>query len=418
MSFLEPTPADAARRAGLQRMRLVALSLLVLAAAVYLVTLRAEAYGAWGYVNAAAGAAMVGALADWFAVTALFRHPLGIPIPHTALVPKRKAELGRSLQDFVAQHFLTEEVVRERFLAAQVPLRFGHWLADPAHRRRAMTEIVRVGRTALHRIREDEVRAFVEDVLLPRLVREPVSPMAGDLLDAVVSDHAHQGLVDLAVGEIRDWLVENPQAFAVIVNERVPWWTPAWVDEKVVTWTYDQALRWLADIRADPHHPTRQALDALLLRLAADLQHDPEVQARAESLKARLLSHPQVGDTALSLWRSVRASLLSAMDDEDSGLYVRMDGWLAEAGEHLVADPALRARLESDLGDALAFMVTTYGDELATVISHTIDQWDGRAASERIELHVGRDLQFIRINGTVVGALAGLVIHAVGHLVR
>lgn len=416
MSFLEPTPADAARRAGLRRMRLVALSLLVVAAVIYLVTLRATPYSGWGYVNSAAGAAMVGALADWFAVTAIFRHPLGVPIPHTALVPKRKAELGRSLQDFVAQHFLTEEVVRERLLAAQVPLRFGVWLGEPEHRARAMTEIVRVARAALGRVREDEVRAFVEDVLLPRLVREPVAPVVGDLLDAVVADKAHRGLVDLVAGEIHEWLTDNPQVFATVVGERVPWWTPAWIDDRVIAWTYQQALAWLHDIRVDPAHPTRRAVDGLLLRLAADLQKDPEVQERAEALKARLLSHPQVGDTAVSLWRTLRGSLLAAMDDPSSGLWSRGDGWLAEMGSTLVTDEVWRARLESDLSDAVAFMVRTYGDELAAVISYTVDQWDGEAASERIELLAGRDLQFIRINGTVVGALAGVVIHLVGHL--
>jgi uncharacterized membrane-anchored protein YjiN (DUF445 family) len=399
-------------------MRLVAVTLLLAAAVVYLATLRAPAYGLWGYVNAGAGAAMVGALADWFAVTAIFRHPLGVPIPHTALVPKRKAELGRSLQDFVAQHFLTEEVVRGRLLAAEVPLRLGVWLGDAEHRTRAMTEIVRVARAAVGRVREDEVRAFVEDVLLPRLVREPVSPIAGDLLDAVVADHAHQGLVDLVAGEVHEWLSDNPKVFAALISDRAPWWTPAWVDEKVITWTYQQALAWLQDIRLDPQHPTRQALDALLLRLAHDLQHDEEVMARAESLKARLLQHPQVGDTAVSLWRSLRTSLLAAMDDPTSALYGRLDRWLGELGSRLVSDASLRSRLDSDLGDAVSFMVTTYGDELATVISHTIDQWDGDAASERIELLVGRDLQFIRVNGTVVGALAGLAIHAIGALVR
>ncbi len=178
-------------------------------------------------------------------------------------------------------------------------------------------------------------------------------------------------------------------------------------------WTYQQAIAWVRDMRADPEHRARVALDQLLTKLAEDLHDNPEVQARAEALKERVLSHPQVGETVLSLWSSVRTSLLAALGDRDSSLWQRGDAWLMEASAMLLHDEATRARLEGHLGDLVAFFVTTYGDELANVISHTVDRWDADEASERIELFVGRDLQFIRINGTIVGALAGLVIHAI-----
>ncbi len=416
MSFMDVSPADARRRSGLRRMRVVATSLLALAAVVYAATLPV-ADGGWGYVNTAAEAAMVGALADWFAVTALFRHPLGLPVPHTALVRRRKDELGRSLEEFVTANFLTEDIARERLRTARVGARLGAWLGVPGHRDRVLTEAARVARAALGRLREDEVRAFVEDVLLPRLVREPVSSVAGALLDAVVEDGAHHGLVDLGLEQVHDWLVENPDAFSDVMSDRAPWWTPAWVDERVIAWTYEQVVHWLRDVRTSSEHPARRALDDLLRRLARDLQEDPEVQERAEALKTRLLTHPQVGATAVSLWRSVRTSLLGALDDRSSGLWVRGDGWLAELGDRLTAEPTLRDRAEGVLGDVVGFVVRTYGDELASVISVTVDRWDGVEASERIELFVGRDLQFIRINGTVVGALAGLVIHAASTLV-
>ncbi len=416
MTFMDASPADPARRSALRRMRVLATSLLGLAALVYLVTLPYAA-GGWGYLNTAAEAAMVGAVADWFAVTALFRRPLGLPIPHTALVRRRKDELGRSLETFVTENFLTEEIARDRLRSAGVARRLGTWLGEPDHRARVMTEGARVGTAALGRLSDEEVRAFVEEVLLPRLVREPVSAVAGDLLDAVVEDGAHHGLVDLALEQVHDWLVENPGSFREVMNDRAPWWTPSWVDDRVIAWAYQQARDWLWDVRTDGAHPARVALDGLLRRLARDLQKDPEVQRRAEALKERLLTHPQVGETAVSLWRSVRTSLLGALEDSSSRLWQRGDAWIAEAGERLVEDEALRARVEDALGDAVAFLVRTYGDELASVISVTVDRWDGAEASARIELFVGRDLQFIRINGTVVGALAGLAIHAASQLV-
>ena len=415
MSLLAPSPADAQRRTGLRRMRAVALGLLVLAAIVYAVTLRSES-GLLGYVNAGAEAAMIGALADWFAVTALFRHPLGVPVPHTAIIPKRKNEIGRSLQEFVTENFLTEEVARERLTAARVGERLGKWLLLPAHRTRVMSEVVRVARAGLGRLSDEDVREVIEDFLLPRLAKEPISPIAGSLLEGVVGERTHHGLVDLGLEQLHDWLRDNPGTFASVMGERAPWWSPPWVDDRVIGWSYQQVLTWLRDIRETPGHPARVALDDLLTRLARDLQSDPEVMAQAESLKERLLSHPQVPETALGLWRSFGSALETAMDDPASYFHVRGDELLEHLGRHLVEDEPWRSRLEGHLGEAVSFFVNTYGSELAEVISVTVDQWDGHEAAERIELHVGRDLQFIRINGTIVGALAGVTIHAVSSL--
>ena len=416
MSLMAPSPADAARRAGLRRMRALALSLLLLAAVVYALTLNLDHSGVWGYVNTGAEAAMVGALADWFAVTALFRHPLGLPVPHTAIIPKRKNEIGRNLQEFVTENFLTEEIARDRLAAARVGERVGVWLGVPAHRRRVRTEVVRVARAGLGRLSDDEVRALVQDFLVPRLVQEPVAPIAGTLLEGVVDEQTHHGLVDLGLEQLREWLAENPGTYAAVLGERAPWWSPPWVDDKVIGWTYQQVLAWLHDIQRDPRHPARVALDDLLKRLAHDLQHDPEVMERAEALKERLLTHPQVPETALGLWQSFRASLTAAMDDETSYFHTRGDELLEHLGRHLVEDEVWRGRLEARLGEAVSFFVNTYGNELAEVISVTVDRWDGKEAAERIELHVGRDLQFIRINGTIVGALAGLGIHALSQV--
>ena len=359
---------------------------------------------------------MVGALADWFAVTALFRHPLGLPVPHTAIIPRRKNEIGRNLQEFVTENFLTVDIARERLAAARVSERVGRWLLVDEHRRRVLTELVRVSRAALGRLSDDEVRGIVSDFLVPRLVREPVSPIAGTLLEGVVAEQTHHGLVDLGLEQLELWLRDNPGTYAEVLGTRAPWWSPPWLDERVIHWTYDQVLTWLREIRVDVRHPARRALDDLLRRLADDLQHDEEVMARAESLKERLLIHPQVPETAVGLWQSFRAALEAAMDDEGSYFHTRGDELLEHLGRHLVEDEAWQERVEARLAEAVSFTVETYGSELAEVISVTVDRWDGVEAAERIELHVGRDLQFIRINGTVVGALAGLVIHAVAQL--
>jgi uncharacterized membrane-anchored protein YjiN (DUF445 family) len=409
------TSADQARRRGLRQMRTVAVSLLALAAVVYAVT---HGQDGWlGFVNAAAEAAMVGAIADWFAVTALFKHPLGLPIPHTALVPRRKDELGRGLQEFVGENFLQEAVIRERLDAVGISARVGAWLADEAHARRVVEEVSEVAVVALRQVRDEHVEALVTEALVPRFHEEPISPLLGGLLGEVLEDDLHHNLVDLVLAELHDWLRENPQTVQDVLGERAPWWAPERLNDRVTARVHLEIVRWVDDIRTDPRHRARVALDELLHRLASDLMTDPATQERAERLKDRLLDHPAVVTTGISLWQALQRALTSSLADPDGAVRRRLLTEVRALADRLGADAALRERLDRRAADAVVFAVDRYGTELTTVITHTIEQWDGKEAARRIELHVGRDLQFIRINGTVVGGLVGLLIHAVSVLI-
>ncbi len=408
------TAADEERRIAFHRMRRVATSLLIVAAIIFVLTLHRD--GAWGYVNATAEAAMVGAIADWFAVTALFRHPLGIPIPHTALVPKKKDIFAKGLEDFVTGNFLTGEAARERFLAADTTGRLAVWLRDPAHARRLADESAKVLHRALEHVDPEDIRGLVEHSLIPRLVGDPVSPLAGALLEEIVRDGVHHNMVDIVVMEAHAWLVENPEKFMGIVGERVPLWAPHWLGDLVADRAHLEAVRWVRDVRDDKNHRVRRAVDDLLEDLARNLQEDPVTMRRAEALKERLLTHPQTTDAALAVWEIVRSVLAKALEDPDGLLRTRLAAELGRLGERLATEPDLRARVDARTGDAVAFIVDSYGAELAPIISQVIARWDGKEAAERIELHVGRDLQFIRINGTVVGGLVGLTIHTLSQL--
>ena len=403
--------ADAVRLTRLRRMKAVALGLLVFAAVVYVATLNQG--GFWGFVNAGAEASMVGAMADWFAVTALFRHPLGVPVPHTALIPRRKDDFGRSLEEFFAENFLQEQVIRERLAAADIARRVGAWLSEPANAGRVAAEGASVVAIGLRRLKDEDVAALVEEVLIPRFIAEPISPVAGGLLQEVVADNAHHGLVDLVLEEGHRWLVHNQETFTDIVGERAPWWAPERLNDAVTNRLHLEAVRWLADIRADPDHHARQALDSLLAQLAQDLLTDPATQERAENLKRRVLEQPQTVATGMSLWSAFRRALIEALDDVDGPLRERAARELAAFGARVGTDDAMRARLDAWGADFAVWAVGRYGEELTSVITATIERWDGHEAARRIELHVGRDLQFIRINGTIVGGLVGVVIHAV-----
>jgi uncharacterized membrane-anchored protein YjiN (DUF445 family) len=416
ISLITPDPgADEERRRGLRRMRTVAVGLLLLAAVVYVVTLGRD--GFWGFVNAGAEASMVGAIADWFAVTALFKHPLGLPIPHTALVPKRKDELGKGLEEFVGENFLQEDIIRDRVAAATISARVGDWLSDPANARRVVDEASDIVAIALGKVKDDHIADLVTQALVPRFRDEPIAPLLGSTLMEVLRDDLHHGVVDLLVEEMHRWLVENPETFSRVLGERAPWWAPPRLNDAVTARIHAEAVAWLEDIRDDPRHRAREALDAMLGQLASDLITDEATQARAEAFKVRLLDHPQVVATAISLWKAMRSALLGSIQDREGAVRKRLLVELNLFAERLRDDAQLRERLDKAAADLTVFLVERYGAEVTTVITHTIERWDGEEAARRIELHVGRDLQFIRINGTIVGGLVGVLIHTVSLLV-
>jgi uncharacterized membrane-anchored protein YjiN (DUF445 family) len=412
------SPAAPDQRRDLRRMKAFATALLVAAAVVYVVASRAEDGGAaWvGYVRAAAEAAMVGALADWFAVTALFRRPLGLPIPHTAIIPTRKDQLGAGLGDFVGTNFLSEAVVRDRLRSVGVAARVGGWLTDPDHARRVIDEVATALRGAIEVLSDDDVRAVLEQALLPRLLEAPVGPPLGRLLTRVVEDRAHEGVLQLAIDQVNRWLAENEDVVVDAVARQAPAWSPRFVDEAVALRVYREVVRVAGEVQRDTEHPLRRSVDRFLAQTGRDLQDDLETIHRAEQLKAGLLAHPAVRSAAGDLAGSVRAALLEAVANPDGELRRRATAGVASFGGQLSSDDRLRAKVDGWLEDAAAYLVTTYRDELTATITETVNRWDGDETARKVELAVGRDLQFIRINGTLVGGLAGIGIHALTQL--
>jgi uncharacterized membrane-anchored protein YjiN (DUF445 family) len=408
---LDASATDAVRRSALRRMRTVAVSLLLFAAAVYVATLGQD--GFLGFVNAGAEASMVGAMADWFAVTALFKHPLGLPIPHTALIPKRKDDLGKGLEQFVGENFLQEDIIRERILSVGISQRVADWLAVPANATRVVEEVSDLAAIGLSKVRPDHIESLVNDALVPRFREEPVAPLLGGLLDEALADNLHHGLVDLALTELHDWLIANPETVHEVIGERAPWWAPESVNNYVINRLHLEMVRWMSEIRTQPNHRARRALDSMLRQLAADLQGNPATQDRAERLKERVLDHPAVIRTAIAMWSALRNALVKSLDDPTGAVHKRLLVEVDVLATRLRNDADLRNRWDHAAADLAVFAVDRYGSEVTAIITHTIERWDGKEASKRIELHVGRDLQFIRINGTIVGGLVGVVIHAV-----
>ncbi|MFJ6082955.1 DUF445 domain-containing protein [Streptomyces sp. NPDC092369] len=410
------SPADEEKRRGVRRMKLTATGLLLFVAVVYVLAKWAshEGAGVWAdYVAAAAEAGMVGAMADWFAVTALFRHPLGLPIPHTAIIPTKKDQLGISLGEFVGENFLSQDVVRQRLRAVGIGSRLGVWLADPEHADRVTAELSAALRGALTVLRDSDVQAIVGEAITRRADAQEIAPGIGKMLEKIVADGGHKRVVDLIVTRAHDWLVLHDEQVMDAVQGGAPGWTPRFVDKKVGERVYKELLRFVTEMRDMPSHPARGALDRFLTDFASDLQSDTETRARIERLKGEVLGRGEVQDLIASAWTSVRSMIVSAAEDERSELRLRVRASLLSLGARMSVDAKLQAKVDGWVEGAAVYVVTTYRGEITSLITDTVASWDAEHTTRKIEAHIGRDLQFIRINGTVVGSLVGLLIYAV-----
>ncbi|MFL2002255.1 DUF445 domain-containing protein [Microbacterium sp. A1-JK] len=412
------TPADLERRRGLRQMKGVALGALVFMAVLFVVAyLFQERYPWLQWVRAAAEGGMVGALADWFAVTALFRRPLGLPIPHTAIIPRRKDEIGRTLGEFVETNFLSGPVVRARLEGTPLAARFGGWLRQRVNAERVATEGASVATAVLGALSDDDVSELIGDLAREHLIAPDWGPSLGGWLEKVTESGAHHGAVDLAAENIVNWLNDNPQAFDGIVSRRLPSWVPSMVVRLIDDTLYREAVSFVSAVRADGDHPARHAIDAYLARLADNLQHDPATIGRLEDAKVSVFDSPRVRGLASEAWETAKTGLLTALADPQSGLRVRAADALVEIGERLETDAALQSRVDGWVIDAAVFVVERYRHDIASIITDTVQRWDPAETTEKIELMVGRDLQYIRLNGTIVGALAGAVIFTLAHVV-
>jgi uncharacterized membrane-anchored protein YjiN (DUF445 family) len=408
----DPQLLDAERAHDLRRMKTVATGLLVVVALIF-VAARAfgDGRGVSGFVEAFAEAAMVGALADWFAVTALFRHPLGLPIPHTAIIPKRKDQIGASLGEFVQENFLTRELLDERLQRARVGARLGDWLSHPANAVRASAAAGDVLRGALDVIDDAAISGSIEGLVERRIRATPAAPLVGRAVDLAIENGHHQRLLDSTITGLANFLDDNRDTFRGRLEDESPWWVPETIDDRIFDKIYSGVHRFLSDIGADPTHEVRASIDRRMVAFAQRLRTDPEMIRKGEELKDELLAHPDVRAWIGSLWGEVKRSLEQASVDPDSELRRRVTFSLGQLGMRLRDDPELQAKVDSWVVSAGGYLVENYRGEVSRMIESTVARWDGESTSRRMELQVGRDLQFIRINGTVVGGLAGVVIH-------
>lgn len=407
---------DAQRLDSLGHMRRRATGLLVVVAAVFGSTFFMGDATWVGYLRSGAEAAMIGGLADWFAVVALFRHPLGIPIPHTAVIPRSKDGLGKSLGEFVRENFLEPDQIHERLAGASAVARVGEWLARPENADSVAGHIATTVGAIAEGLDSDAVEDEIERIVVERLRSLPMAEMVGRGMEAAIADGQHRPVVTAAIAGIAVTMADNRLALRRRLGQESPWWVPGPVDDAVFEKAYETLQRFLRELTSDPNHEIRDTIDQKLAELAHKLRTDPDMATLVSQRVDELTSHPELRQWARGTWSELATTISGAATQPDSGLRRRIGVSLAGMGERLATDQTLQQRVRVWLGSLAAPLARLGQRELGDLISVTIDRWDPEDTSRRLELWMGRDLQFVRINGTVVGGLAGLAIHTVVHL--
>lgn len=403
---------DAERAAQLRVSRRRATGLLIATVVLFAAThLFTDGSGVWGFVQAAAEAGVVGGIADWFAVTALFRHPLGIPIPHTAIIPRGKDVFGRGLGEFVADNFLDADLLAERLWELDPADRLATWLMRPESADMVARRAAAVMAAVTEAMDDDEVSGAIRKTIDERVRAVELAPLVGTIARLAIEGGHHHALIDTALIGLSRTLAENQDVFRQQLRKESPWWVPEPIDEVVFQKIYNGAQNFISDITADRNHPLRAHLDERAQRLIAQLNESPELRARGEELKTAFLDHPEFAAWTDDLWSELKRNIARAAGEPQSDLRRRLAKWVIAAGERLATDPALRNRVNTWGVAAVRQLVDQSGEEVTRVITSTVEGWDPLETSRRLELLLGRDLQFIRINGTLVGALVGLVIH-------
>lgn len=405
-----PRPSSAAP-ADFVRMRRFATGLLLAMLALLVTALLLEPrYPALGLLRAFAEAATVGACADWFAVTALFRRPLGLPIPHTAIVPRNKERIGEGLGAFLETNFLSPELVAQKLASAEIANRISAWLALPRNADFVARRIAAAGPTLLRTLDDAQVQGFLRTVVTDQLRGLPAAPLAGRVLAVLVEGDHHHRLIDAALGTARRFIDENQVMLRDQVRERTGWWVPRFLDEKI----FHALLSGLQDSLAemtDPAHPWRQQLEAASLDTIERLQHDQGFLTRGEQLKRELLDSPLMQGCLESIWRQTRARILEDLESPQSTTRAWIATSLVSIGSRLRDDAALRDGLDRRIGNFVLRQIVPHRREIGAFVAGVVQRWDARTFVEKLENQVGKDLQYIRINGTLVGGLVGLLIH-------
>lgn len=403
---------------GARGMRVVATGLLIVMAVVYLTARSLEPYHpAAGYIRAFAEAAMVGGLADWFAVTALFRHPLGLPIPHTAIIPRNKDRIGDTLALFLRDNFLTPSVVARRMRHVDAAAAVGRWLATPSENGRLRQGTGRLLGDVIESLADDQLGTMVKGAIAARLRSIDLAPLLGGALDSAIDQNRHVPMLEGAIRWADETLAANEELIRNMVRDKagaILRWTG--LDERLAQAIIDGLTKMLKEMAEDPEHPLRIRAERGLYKLAADLRHDRAMRERVATFRDAAIANPAIAGWIDGMWQSFRTSILRGARDPQMASGGRFGEAMRQLGQTLQNDTALRRVINRFARRATVGVVAAYGDGIVKLVSETVRRWDAKTVTGRLEAAVGRDLQYIRVNGTLVGGMVGLGLHLIDRL--
>lgn len=411
---MEPAagPVVVDKEQQLRRMKRIPLLLLFLMVLLFAATMHSPAWWA-GWLHAFAEAGMVGALADWFAVVALFRHPLGLPIPHTAIIPNRKNDIGESMSRFVAEHFLEPDVVRGKLQRTNLAVFVVGWLKSERGRKSVEDLSAAVLRWALGALHEKRVRRFLSRLSSRQLANVSLAPLLGTTLSWLVRGQRHQQILTQVLRYAIELVHDNRDAIRSRVQQESPWWVPGFIDDRILRKMLERIEQQLFEMALDQEHPLRGQFNQWVQKLAHDLKNNPAHRRLGDEFKQQLLANDELQDYLYGLWRELAHNIETDIEQPESAIRQHIGRWLVNVAEELEGDADMQAWVNAWLVESLTQVVGRNRAQIASLISDTVRSWDGEDTSRRVELAIGRDLQFIRINGTLVGGLVGLLIHAV-----
>jgi uncharacterized membrane-anchored protein YjiN (DUF445 family) len=404
---------------GAKGMKRAATGLLVVMAAVFGITRALEPQYPWlSFVKAFAEAAMVGGLADWFAVTALFRHPLGVPIPHTAIIPRNKDRIGEALANFIRENFLVPRVVARRMQRLDVAGAAGRFLQTPAGEgTRIRAGASRLIADIFESLDDERLGGIVKGAISARLRRTEISPLLGHALASAINEDRHVPMLEAAIRWMARALDANEPLIRDMVHKKANWVLKlAGLDAKLADAIIEGLRKLTVEMSTDPAHPVRVKVEEALAQLANDLQTRPETRARVEAMKEQLLDNRSVSLWLDALWQKGREAIIRAARNPDAVLAGKLGEVMKSMGGTLEKDRRIRSAINQFARRAVVGMSASYGGSIVKLVSETIRGWDARTVTARLEAAVGRDLQYIRINGTIVGGLVGLILHVLDRL--
>jgi uncharacterized membrane-anchored protein YjiN (DUF445 family) len=412
------TVDSVARRRSLRRHRTVATTLLVVMGVAYFGALRSGLTGFWiDLLRAGAEAALVGGLADWFAVTALFRRPLGLPIPHTAVIPNSKDRIGAGLGRFIERHFLEPELVGSRLRQVGVSARLGAWLAERRNADLVSDRLAVIAGFLFRSLNDQKLQRLVRMTLRRQLSELDPAPALATLLAVLQRNGAHHQLLDQVLKVVRTTIAGNQDRILEIVAERSRWWVPRQVDRKLAEEITLGLLTYISDLESRDYE-ARAGFDAAIARLIDDLRRPSRATEKVGALRDRFLAAPEVNAYFAELWQALRARLEQELAQPDSRLREALSGALRALGTAIAEDPEVQARMDRRIEEAVQTLIVPWRADIGQFVADVVKSWETRTIVDRVELAVGKDLQYIRLNGTLVGAAVGCAIFALTTLLR